>query len=173
MTNDLVINSDDASIEDKIQAAKEAMEGPERTAKRLEEEKTRTVSEQKNKFEHELATLNKEKEKLELAWVTNDDVRKAIRLDLNPLLEKEKQIEEAEAKLETEEAASSLPQNKQAVEKKRWLIQDQRKEVEKSKWTFQEKLWQVEAEIDKNTKRYRDLLTQEDKIQEELKKLNG
>lgn len=173
MNDDATKIADDVSIEDKLQAAKEAMEGPERTAKRAEEEKARSTSEQKGKFEKELAALAKEKEQLEIAWVTFDDQRKAIRLDLNPLLEKEKQIEEAEAKLETEEVTAVVPQTKQAVEKKRWLIQDQRKEVEKTKWGLQEKLWQMEAEIDKNTKHYRELLTQEDKLQEELKKLNA
>ena|SRR3989344_3470878 len=172
MTYNQTINSDETSIEEKIQAAREAMEGPERTAKRAQEEKTQVMSSQKSKLNQDLAELNKEKEKLEIAWVTYDDQRKAVRLDLNPLLEKEKQIEEAEAKLETEEATAALPQNKQVVEKKRWLIQDQRQEVEKVKWGLQEKLWQMEAEIEKNTKRYRELLIQEDELQVKLKSLN-
>ncbi len=151
--------------------ARRALEGKEWTNKREVEERAKTIQEQIAVAEKKLAELRQQKEKLELAWVDLDDRKKNIRLILNPLLDEEKKLEAEEVKLEAEEASIGVPESKHALEIKRWPIQEKRKEIEQKKWQEEEKIIAIDQIVESNTKAYRVLLAEEDKLMAESDKL--
>ncbi len=159
------------SLEKKLSEAKMAMEGLEHTEKRLEEERSQTAGKEIAEIEAKLAKLEKNKEHYELEWVKQDDKRKIINNALKPILEAEKLAEDAEATLELEEAKATLPQQKIEVEKKRWEADDARRKAEKEKWDLQQNLWEIESVIETNTKEYREILAEEDRLKNRLQEL--
>ncbi|MBI4136404.1 MAG: hypothetical protein HY481_02595 [Candidatus Vogelbacteria bacterium] len=160
--------SPEDALETKRLEARTAMEGPEWTAKRELETRERQTTAEKTKLEQLLASLDKQKETLELEWIRLDDQRKIIREKLAPILEREKQAEEAEAKLELDEAKTASPKDKQGIERKRQTIQETRQAAEKDKWALQEQVWQIESVLEANTVKYRALLDQEDEAKKQL-----
>ncbi|MEK7610295.1 MAG: hypothetical protein AAB468_00890 [Patescibacteria group bacterium] len=152
------------NLADKIAAAQAALTGPERLQKKEQAEKIKGLNQEKSELENRQAQIQKEKEAVEISWINFDDRRKNTRATLAPILEQEKQVEDEEAKLELEEAKTVVPQDRQALEKKRSLVQNRRQEIERQKWEMEETVWKIETAIEDNTKRYRALLDEEDKI---------
>ncbi|MEK7208663.1 MAG: hypothetical protein AAB677_00180 [Patescibacteria group bacterium] len=167
-----MVTDAEKELEQKRLAARQAMEGPEWTAKREREEKEKKISETGEQLKKSLAEIDQKKTAMELEWVKLDDQRKIVRAQLAPILEREKQAESAEASLELEEAKTVLTQDKQVIEKKRQVAQITRQEAEKEKWGYQEKLWQIERVIETNTVKYRALLDQEDEAKKQLNELH-
>ena len=158
-------------LAEKIAAAQAALTGPERLQKKEQAEKIKGLNQEKAELENRQTQIQKEKEALEISWINFDDRRKNTRATLAPLLEQEKQVEDEEAKLELEEAKTVVPQERQALEKKRSLVQNRRQEIERQKWELEEAVWKVEAAIEANTKKYRGLLDEEDKIMARLQEM--
>jgi len=123
---------------------------------------------EKTRFEDALTTMAKRKEALELEWIKLDDERKQLSEQLEIILDREKQAEEAEAKLEVEEAKLGMTKDKQEIEKKRWVIQDNRRDAEHEKWPIQEKLWGIEKLIQDHTLEYRKILATEEETKSKL-----
>lgn len=159
-----------ASLEEKKETARQAMEGAEWTAKREAETHDRAAKEELGQVESKLVGLRQEKEKLELAWIELDDSRRRLRTVIDPLVAEEKKIEAEEATLESEEE-KALEGDKQVVEKKRQATQDKRRETEQKKWLEEDKLKKIEATITENTTHYRQLLDEEDKLQTRVDQL--
>lgn len=159
-------------LEQKRLAARQAMEGPDWTAKREREEGDKKNAAAAEQLKKSLAEIDQQKTALELEWVKLDDQRKVIRAQLAPVLEREKQAEAMETGLELEEAKTVLAQDKQVIEKKRQTAQAARQEAEKDKWGYQEKLWQLERVIETNTVKYRALLDREDEAKKQLTELH-
>ncbi len=160
-------------INQKIEAARVAMEGPERSAKRQQEEKEAEVKQALALLDAEKQKTDKQKETLEIAWVGLDEKRGAIKKELQPILDQEKQVEDEEGQLELEEEKAAAPDQKKLVEKKRWDVQDKRKALEQQKWALQDKLIELEKQIGDNTKRYQTLLDEEDAETTKRNKLEG
>ncbi len=157
--------------EDAREAARRALEGPEHTAKREQEEKEKVLAAERSVLETKLSEIVAQKEKLELAWIELDNQRKAVRTVLNPLVTQEKKLEEEEATLEQTEAAAADPAERHATEEKRWAIQAERKALEEKKWTEEQKILAIEQTIEANTKQYRALLEEEDRARVKLDQL--
>src|SRR3989344_2142658 len=160
--------SPEDALETKRLEARTAMEEPEWTAKREHETRERQTTTEKTKLKQLLASLDKQKETLELEWIRLDDQRKIIREQLAPILEREQQAGEAEAKLELDEPKTAPPKDKREIERKRQTIQETRQAAEKDKWALQEQVWQIESVIEANTVKYRALLDQEDEAKKQL-----
>lgn len=158
-------------LELKRSEAQAALAGREWTEKRERENKTKTLKTESDTLIQKLAEIGKEKEALELHWIELDNQRRAIRAVLNPLLDEEKKVEAEEANLEAEEAKIGLANDKQVVEKKRWVTQDKRKEIEQKKWGEEEKLAKIETTIQTNTIKYRQLLDEEEKLEKRLEQV--
>ena len=159
------------TIAEKLEAARVAMEGPERSAERQQREKEQKVESASAELEKQKAKIEKEKEKLELDWIDWDNKRTALKKSLEPILAEETVIEDEEKKDELAEEQSALPEQKQNAEKKRQAIEDKRKEVEARKWVIQDKIKKIELEIEANTKKYQPLLDEEEKIIEKIEEL--
>jgi chromosome segregation ATPase len=160
-----------APVADPREAARRALEGEERTAKRESAERQQQIQGELSTVNKALADLRRQKEELELAWIDLDGKKKAIRANLNPMLEREKQLEEEEAKLEAEEASTGVPASRHEIEQKRWPLQAERKEIEQKKWVEEEKIIELDRTIEVNTVKYRQLLEEEDKLTAKLKQL--
>lgn len=160
-------------LTEKRQVARAALEGPDWTAKREREAKEQTAADERSRLEKQLVEIAQAKEKLELDWVRLDDRRQVLKGELTPILEREKQIEETEAKLEIDEAKTNAGKDQLEIEKKRQTIQETRRQTEKDKWVWQEKIWQIDGVIETNTTRYRALLDQEDAAKKRLRELHG
>ncbi len=110
---------------------------------------------------------------MELTWIELDGGRKIIRKNLEPLLGEEKRLEAEEAALEAEEEKIGLAKDKQVVEKKRGLVQQKRQDIEQKKWSEEDKLGNLDQTIETNTKAYRALLDEEEKLQARLAELRA
>ena len=162
----------EAIFERKRAEARKALEGPEWTEKRERSERDKASETERATLEQQLAGILKEKEKLEIDWVTLDDQRKIINQALAPIMERERATETEEARLEIEELKTGVAQAKQGIEQERWTIQDKRRSAEKEKWNLQEKLFKLEQAIEVNTQKYRVLLDQEGLAQARLNTLS-
>ena len=158
---------------DPREAARRALEGAEHTAKREAEEKTRSAREELDQLNQRLTVLRQEKEKLELAWIDLDGKKKALRTLIAPLADEEKRLEETEAKLETEEAATGVPEARHELELKREAAEAERKLLEEKKWAEESKIVTIDKTIEANTKQYRELLEEEDRITARVEQLKA
>jgi hypothetical protein len=161
----------DSGQTEKLLNAKLALEGEAWTKKRQEREKASVLIDERNKLNTRLQEIAKLKTDLEINWVELDNKRRDLKIILDPILKKEEEIEARKAEVENTERTTGLPKEKEAVEKKRWLIEDELRTSEQAKWEQQEKLWKLEEAIEAATKQYRSLLDDEDKIHQELDKI--
>ncbi len=159
------------SFKDRLAKARLSMEGPERTAKREEEETERRVKTETGELEKELALIGHQKEKLEINWVVLDTKQGEMKTLLTPLKKEEEVIELEEDRLEGEEHTTSDVAKRQDIEKKRWVVQDKRQDLEKRKWEIENKVLAIEADLKKNTADYQQLLDQEEEINKKIKSL--
>lgn len=160
-------------ITERVTAARAAMAGPERLAREAEALNRQTARRELEEIKNRLNKISKEKEALELNWIHADDKRRALALKLTPLLDEEKKWEEEESKIELAEAKSGLPAEKQKFESDRWLVQEKRRAAEEKKWAVQKDLAQVETLIEGDTKKYRDLLDEEDRLKKKEEELSA
>ena len=156
---------------EKLNKARLAMEGPERTLKRRQYETEEKVETEKDRLESELAVIEKDKERLEINWVVLDNKQSSFKKLLAPIKEEEERTELEEDKLEGEEAITSQVLDRQKIEKARWVIQDKRKELEKKKWELENRILDTDKELEKNTVLYQELLDREEKIRTKLESL--
>lgn len=161
------------TIEERLEAARLAMEGPERSAGRIKRQTEEKVNEETAELSEEKDVLDKKKEKLELAWIDLDAKRGVLKKDLDPILAEEEKIESEDKSAETAEEVAGLPAQKQAAEKTRQEKDVARKAVEEKKWVIQDKIAKLEGQIDENTKQYQTLLDEEEKILTKIDELKN
>ncbi len=164
--------ADPVVLDDKLKAARLAMEGPERAAKREEREHSEELHKKREVAERRLESIKGEKEKLELAWIALDEKRVRARQTLMPLLEEEKKIEAEEAALEEKERINVVAEERQAIEKERYEAQKRRRAAEEKKWQSEEALTDIEEEVDTHTKAYQKLLDEEEELYASLESLD-
>ena len=140
------------------------MEGPERTAKRREEEQERVLKGEMAVLDKRLSEITKEKEKLELKWVELDDKRTEIKKVLDPIKDKEKTVEAEELVLEEEEARQPFPKEKHTTEDKRWAVQEKRHQIEGEKWPLEQKILALDEQVAANTATYQKFLDEETEL---------
>lgn len=159
------------SLEEKLRAAKLAMEGPQYTAKREARERDEVVKAKHEQIEARLAEIAKEKEKLEIQWIELDEQRAAIKQALAPLLEEEQKTEEAEAALEEQERSAVTTPERQQIEQRRYETQTTRRKIEEGKWGLENEIGKFDAQIEENTSKYRVFLDEEEQLHTELSSL--
>ena len=160
-------------VDEKIERAKLAMEGPERTAKREEREHSTDVKNQLTILEKRLAVIAEEKETLEINWIKLDENRTGLRNMINPIVERETKLEADESQLEEQEKNTVNEKDRVTLEQKRWALQELRHKAEEEKWVYENRLFKIEDQIKDNTTRYQKLLDEEEKLfadKEELEK---
>ncbi len=167
----LVTPNKKAPFKDRLETARLAMEGPERTVKREEDETEKRVEDEKEKLEKDLALIGHHKEKLEINWVVLDTKQSEFKTLLAPLKQEEEAIELEEDQLEGEEHTTSDIAARQEIEKKRWTTQDKRKDLEKRKWEIENKILVIEADLKKNTEQYQKFLDEEEIINKKIETL--
>src|SRR3989344_1057594 len=128
-------------LDDKLKEARLAMEGTEHAAKREAREKTEAVHSERESIKERLAGISKEKEELELAWITLDEKRASVRQTLMPLIEEEKRIE-----------------------KERYETQKKRRAVEEKKWEIENSFTKEEGGLEATAKAYQKLLDEEESL---------
>lgn len=156
------------SREEKLRRAKIAMEGLDLTIRREAKEKEEEASEEKQQLNKLLLSLDHEKELLELTWVNWDDKRTNLKKILEPIIEKEGQLESDENNLESQEGVTLDPKAKREIEKKRWNIQEERKKTEEEKWLIEEKIEKIDEQIIEVKDKYQQLLKQEEELRQKI-----
>lgn len=159
------------TLEEKLRAAKLAMEGPQYTAKREARERDEVVKAKHEQIEARLAEIAKEKERLETQWIELDEQRGAIKQALAPLLEEEKKAEDAEAAFEEQERTSVTTSERQQIEQRRYETQATRRKIEEGKWSLENEIAKFDTQIEGNTAQYRVFLDEEEKLHAELSAL--
>lgn len=163
--------SAETAIKQRIADAQAAMAGPERVAQWEQEEKTKSAKAERGELEKKLRKIEEQKDKMELGWIAWDDKRRTLSTTLRPILDEEKKLEEEETKLELEEAKTVVPTEKKAVEEKRWQSQTKRRTLEEQKWKIEANLAEIEKGVGEETKKYQDLLNEEDALKSRLQEI--
>lgn len=156
------------TLEEKLATAKQALAGPELSAKMEHEAKIRALKAERATINTKLENLAQQKEKYELDWVRLDEKKNQIKAALKPLTDKEAELEAKENQLEDKESQMPLPAERQKVEAERWQVASERHQTEEAKWQVENKLLEADKKIDVDTKEYRALLTEEDQLRERL-----
>ncbi len=152
------------TIVEKREEAAVAMQGPELAAKHETENHARSLKAERATIKARLEEIAKIKEQYELAWVKLDEQRAMIKTELTPLTTKEQEAESKEDKLEADEDSQALAKERRVVEEERWQAQTERHQIEQGKWQVEEKLMSAEDKIEQETKAYRAILDEEDKL---------
>jgi hypothetical protein len=152
------------TMEEKREEAAVAMQGPELAAKHEAEGHLRALKAERATIKTRLEEIAKIKEQYELAWVKLDEARVKIKTELEPITTKEQTAELNEDKLEASEDTQALPKERRVVEEERWAAQTERHQIEQSKWAVEERLMSAEEQIEQETKAYRNILDEEDKL---------
>lgn len=160
------------SKEEKLRRAKIAMEGLDRTIRREATEKEEEASDEKQSLNKILATINHEKELLELTWVNLDDKRTDLKKILEPILTQEEAVQSEENELESKEEVTLVPQERKIIEEKRWQTQERRKKIEEEKWLVEEKIQKIETQIAEIKEKYQNLLNQEEEVRNKIKAID-
>jgi len=161
-----------------------AMEGEEGRLKRERAEKEKMESDMVSKLDSEKAEINKKlseiskkKEEYELKWVDITDKKGSIKQILDPIIESETNLEKNEQSKNQEEHATEDVRQRQALEKERQEISQQREKTEKDKWLIEDKILELDETSEKNKKEYQLLIDEEysllDKVKEIDKKIES
>ncbi|MFA6416221.1 MAG: hypothetical protein WCW56_01905 [Candidatus Paceibacterota bacterium] len=148
-------------IANKLERAKLAMEGPERTAVREEREHDFDVKNKLATIDAKLAEIAKQKEALEITWIKLDENRTGLRKMIDPIVERETKLEVDESQLEEQEKNTVGEKERMVIEQKRWAIQEDRHKAEEEKWVYDSRLFKVEDQIKDNTSAYQKILDEE------------
>jgi hypothetical protein len=157
-------SADKKTDEEKLERAKLAMEGPERTAIREEREHSLEVKTKLEIIDAKLSEIAKQKEVLELNWIKFDESRNGLRNMINPIVERETTLEADETQLEEQEKNTVNEHDRITLEQKRWGIQEQRHKAEEEKWIYENRLFKIEDQIKTNTASYQKLLDEEEAL---------
>ncbi|PIR45419.1 MAG: hypothetical protein COV09_01495 [Candidatus Vogelbacteria bacterium CG10_big_fil_rev_8_21_14_0_10_50_13] len=156
------------TLEEKREEAKRELAGPELAAKMEHEAKVRALKAERATINSKLEEIAKQKEKHELDWIRLDEKRKQIKDNLKPITDKEAELETKEDQLEENEDQMPLPAERQKIEGERWQVASERHQAEEEKWQVENKLMDTDKKIDVDTKEYRAILNEEDKLGERL-----
>lgn len=127
---------------------KKAMEEIKTYTQESEKQQILYYEEQKLDLAKNLETLEKQKEppllleKNRLA-LKRDEIQKR----LNGLLGEEKKVEDEEKLVSESEKSSTLPSDRQKLEKKRWSVEEKRQEAEKKNWAVEKELETTENQL--------------------------
>ena len=67
----------------------------------------------------------------------------------NPIILKERAIEEAQKTLEAKELTTELSSEKKKIEQERWKIEEKRRDIEQKRWPWDEKIKKLDLILDK------------------------
>ncbi len=161
------------SLAERLKQARLSMQGPERTVERERSDREKQIAKEKNELEQLLALTVKKKEDLEIAWVVLDNKRNDLKKMLAPILEEEEKLEFDEEELEGRERTTSIPAERQKIEKGRLAVQAKRQTIEKEKWGFEDKILKIETSIKDNTDKYQVYLDEEEEVATKIESLDG
>lgn len=104
----------------------------------LEQEK-QNLFEEKEELQRELNSLSSEKQTFEKERQRiNADLENYKRINIYPIIEREKEVERRKKSIEEKERGMLSPSEEEKVEQKRWEIEDERKKIEEERWNAEE-----------------------------------
>lgn len=171
-TKNPVTPTAEESREEKLRRAKIAMEGLDRTIRREATEKEEEASVEKQQLNKLLLSLDHEKELMELTWVNLDDKRASLKKILDPILNREDQLESEETSIESQEEVTLIPLARRELEQKRWQVQEARKKTEEEKWLIEEKIQKIDDQVEDIKQKYQKLLAQEEELRQKIQSID-
>ncbi|MCK9445816.1 hypothetical protein M0Q50_02860 [bacterium] len=111
------------------------------------EEKLSKIAEQTFEFEEALKGINEEKAPFDKRKKEIEDVIDNIQKKLELILEKKLKTDEIKKELEDKEALAQTPEEKRAIEKERWRVEDERNTIEKEKYEKEDEIKSLRLQI--------------------------
>jgi hypothetical protein len=111
------------------------------------EEKLSKIAEQTFELEEALKGINEEKAPFEKRKQEIEDVIDNIQKKLELILEKKLKTDEIKKELEEKETLAKAPEEKRAIEKERWRVEDERNNIEKEKYEKEDEIKSLRLQI--------------------------
>lgn len=92
---------------------------------------------------------------------------------LTALIEEEKKIEGEEKNIESQEAQTSVPADRQTLEKKRWDMESQRQKLEKKRWTMENEMVKLENNMKKLDEGFVIFTSREEEIKSKIAEIDN
>ncbi|MFZ3057549.1 MAG: hypothetical protein WA092_00735 [Minisyncoccales bacterium] len=112
-----------------------------------DEEKLARIDEQTLELEEALKDVNEEKAPFEQRKKEIEEEIENIKKKLELVLEKKLRTDEIKKDLEQKEALAQTPEEKRAVEKERWRVEDERNNIEKEKYEKEDEIKSLRLQI--------------------------
>jgi hypothetical protein len=138
---------------EKIPSAEElGLEEAKETAKEAKlidenEEKLTKIAEATFELEEVLKGINEEKAPFEKRKMEIEDEIENIKKKLDLILEKKNKTDEIKKDLENREGLAQTPEEKRAIEKERWRVEDERNGIEKEKYDKEDEIKSLRLQI--------------------------
>jgi hypothetical protein len=111
------------------------------------EEKLAKIAEATFELEESLKGINEEKAPFDKRKNEIEEEVENIKKKLELILEKKNKIDEIKKDLEAKEALAKTPEDKRAVEKERWRVEDERDGIEKEKYDKEDEIKSLRLQI--------------------------
>jgi hypothetical protein len=111
------------------------------------EEKLAKIAETTFEIEETLKGINEEKAPFEKRKREIEDEVENIKKKLTLILEKKSKIDDIKKDLEGKEALAQSPEEKRAIEKERWRVEDERDGIEKEKYDKEDEIKSLKLQI--------------------------
>jgi len=111
------------------------------------EERLTKIAESTFELEEILKGITEEKAPFEARKKEIEDEVDNIKKKLELILEKKNKADEIKKDLESKEAIAQTPEEKRAIEKERWRVEDERNEIEKEKYDKEDEIKSLRLQI--------------------------
>jgi DNA repair exonuclease SbcCD ATPase subunit len=111
------------------------------------EEKLDRIAEQTLELEEALKDVNEEKAPFDQRKKEIEEEIENIKKKLELILEKKLRADEIKKDLEQKEALAQTPEEKRAVEKERWRVEDERNSIEKEKYEKEDEIKSLRLQV--------------------------
>lgn len=161
-------------FERKSEKEREAMTQLKNFATEEEKQKIFYLESEKTELEKQLQTIQKEKEPPLLLQKNKLLLeRKETEESLKVFLEKEKEIENEQKFINESEGTTSVPRDKQKLEKKRWQVEGEREGSEKKRWKVEKDLERIENQTKSIDDEYQKVLAGEKVLNDKIEEINN
>ncbi len=96
---------------------------------------------------------------------------KKVQLLLEPIIKKEKAIEEKKQKITEKEKKAKSPESQKSLEEKRWQIERKRRQVETERWKIEITLEKIDKVLKENDGHYQEILSQEQLLKKQRQEI--
>jgi len=124
---------------------------------------------EQTKLEHELNKFPAKEKVFDDQVAKLEEKRERLLNFLDPLKEREQELEVKEAEIESARAEAVDEKSRRELEERRWIIEDRLREVEQNRWKADQEIINIQTQIQEIALKKEDVLTARVGVEEQIK----